>query len=74
MDRNHNKITWPKNKILQHIIWWPFSVNKDYVPWWLLSWRIFWYIPMQVFRFMYLSCCLFGWGPKIAKRMFEDTR
>ncbi len=51
-------------QLWDHWINWPYNKNDRFTaaPWWVLAWRLPWYLLGRTFLALFLVCILLGWG------------
>lgn len=42
-----------------------------YAPWYLLLWRLLWWLPAYSLKILFTVVVLIGWGPNAARRAWE---
>jgi hypothetical protein len=47
---------------------------SDYAPWYVIAWRLLWWVPLQLARFVLCTITLVGWGPSAARGIWKDLR
>jgi hypothetical protein len=40
----------------------------------IVWWRLLWWTPLQLFRWLFIFCAYMGWGVWAAKELIRDTR
>jgi hypothetical protein len=50
-----------------------FRWPKDWAPPWVVAWRLLWFIPLQVSRFLFVGFVLIGYGLSDADQAWRDT-
>lgn len=45
-----------------------------YAPWYVIAWRLIWWLPVQALRVALCITVAAGWGGSDAHRMWEGTQ
>jgi len=64
--------TFPKNRFLFCLCWWPFDGRNNVNPWWLIVWRLPFWCVFQVLRFFTAIVVGVGWGPRAGISLWRD--
>ena len=46
---------------------------SDWAPWYLIAWRVIWFVPSQVCRAAFVLTVTIGWGPRAGADAWNST-
>lgn len=47
---------------------------NPYAPWYVIAWRMVWWVPLKISRELFLLFALLGWGPRVEEELRRITR
>jgi hypothetical protein len=51
-----------------------FPVSREgWAPWYLIVWRLIWFVPVMLARVLFVLILGIGWGPETASAAWRDT-
>jgi hypothetical protein len=53
---------------------WPKTESNNLVPWYLVVWRIPFFLILTLLRFLCFLVALLGWGYRAARQIWNDTK
>ena len=76
---SHNDWEYYSLAELENILDWEENMKQPYdpgpwAPWYVITWRMVWIIPLKIARELFLLFALLGWGLQIAREMRKVTR
>ncbi len=55
---------------------WPEGVpngTSTYEPWFVILWRLVWFIPITLTMTAFLIIAVVGWGPEMTRRILREV-
>lgn len=68
LGRWEDQLDWEENQVKKQK---PFN---PYAPWYVIAWRMVWWVPLKVARELFLLFVLLGWGPRVEEEIRRITR
>lgn len=57
--------------MLKRLLRWP---GEPYAPWWVIAWRLLWFIPYHIALVLLVACAIAAAGPRVGREIWDDAR
>jgi hypothetical protein len=65
-------------RLVHRLLWWPRitgnPVRRYWSPWWIIGWRMIWFLPLMVAKCIFIAVASIGWGPRTGYQMWLEIK